>query len=182
MVHFVSLIFTLASTVIFFQNDALIEWNEFYEIQWSDFKGKPTSESIGDAGTAVQIKAQPYLVRKEINYNVSAFFNRNKSWYRDRSDALLNHERLHFDIAELYARKIRQRIEELNRKNVSDLKIYNAAIEDLLEESNRVDQQYDIETLHGAITNRQKVWEQRVSEELKSLEKYKKTKHIISNG
>src|SRR5687768_6828529 len=85
-----------------------ITWNEFYRLQWHDFQGEPQENSIGDAGTVVQIKAKPYLVKKQVRYDVYALFNRKKSWARDYSESLLAHEQLHFDIAELYARKIRK--------------------------------------------------------------------------
>jgi hypothetical protein len=156
-----------------------IEWNEFYKLQWSDFRGKPSRESIGDAGTAVQIKAQPFYVNKKIMYDVFAYFNKDKSWARDKSDALLKHEQLHFDIAEMYARKIRKKINELSSRNVNDVKTYNESITPLLNESNDADERYDLETLHGAITKRQAVWEQKIREELTSLQDFKKQKRII---
>src|SRR5687768_2492955 len=91
----------------------VISWNEFYKLQWHDFQGEPGEDARGDAGAAVQIKAKPFLVKKEIKYDVVALFNRNKSWARGQSTTLLAHEQLHFDIAELYARKIRKKIKEL---------------------------------------------------------------------
>lgn len=157
----------------------LLPWNEFYKLQWYDFQGKPGEEARGDAGTAVQIKAKPYLVKKEVRYEVDAFFNRKKSWARDQSPSLLAHEQLHFDIAELYARKIRKKIKELQRNNVNDIKTFNAAIEELLAESNRIDIQYDAETLHGGLSRKQAEWTARIRQELDELRSYKKTKRVI---
>src|SRR5688500_17461053 len=97
----------------------LLSWNEFYSLQWHDFMGEPDENRMGDAGTAVQIKAKPFLVKRRIKYDVTAFFNRRKSWARDQSPSLLAHEQLHFDIAELYARKIRKKIKELNDQGVN---------------------------------------------------------------
>lgn len=154
-------------------------WNEFYKLQWYDFQGEPGEESIGDAGAVVQVRAKPFLVRKEIKYDVVALFNRKKSWARDVSPELLAHEQLHFDIAELYARKIRKKVKELQGRGVRDLKTFNTAIHELLLESNEVDRQYDMETLHGALTKKQAAWVSKVREELKSLERYKKKKRII---
>lgn len=162
--------------------DALLPWNEFYKLQWHDFGGEPGEEARGDAGTVVSIKAKPFLVKKEIRYDVVALFNRRKSWALDHSPSLLAHERLHFDIAELYARKIRKKIRELQNKGVNDVKTYNAAIEQLLIESNEVDLQYDIETLHGALSKKQAAWSKKVSEGLSSLNRYKKAKRIIGGS
>jgi hypothetical protein len=157
----------------------LLAWNEFYKLQWYDFKGSPGEGARGDAGTAVQIKAKPYLVKREVRYEVNAFFNRKKSWSRDQSPALLAHEQLHFDIAELYARKIRKKIEELQRNKVNDIKTFNAAIEELLAESNQTDIQYDAETLHGALAKKQAEWAAKVKQELGELDSYKKRKSVI---
>jgi hypothetical protein len=158
----------------------LLEWNEYYQLGWDDFQGQPTSESIGDAGTAVNIKAKPYYVKRKIMYDVDVYFNRRQSWARAKSDALLRHEQLHFDIAELYARKIRKRVVTLQENGVSDIKIYNAAIKEILEESNDADRQYDLETLHGALTKKQLFWERRVKEQMQGLKDYKKRKKVIT--
>lgn len=156
-----------------------LSWNEFYRLQWEDFQGEPDKNSQADAATSVQIKAKPFLVKKKIHYDVVAKFNRTKSWYRDQSPSLLAHEQLHFDIAEVYARKIRKRIEDLNRQGINNIKAYNAAIHELLLESNEVDVQYDMETLHGAMSKKQAAWSAKIKAELASLKKYKKTKRVI---
>lgn len=159
-----------------------ISWNEFYKLQWHDFQGDPDESSLGDAGAAVQIKAKPFLVRKQIKYDVDALFNRKKSWTRDQSESLLAHEQLHFDIAELYARKIRKKIKQLNDRGVDDIKIYNVAIQELLYESNETDERYDIETLHGALSKKQAAWTEKIRKDLMSLKPYKKTKRVIKAG
>ena len=159
--------------------ESLIQWNEFYKLQWHDFQGKPDAGARGDAGAAVQIKAKPFLVKKQIRYDVIAIFNRGKSWSRGQSPSLLAHEQLHFDIAELYARKIRKKIRELNSQGVADIKTYNTAIQELLEESNEADYRYDLETLHGAMSRKQAAWSEKVKQELASLQRYKKAKRII---
>jgi predicted secreted Zn-dependent protease len=159
-----------------------IEWNSYYQLQWNDFQGAPGADAIGDAGTVVQIKASPYLVKKKVHYEVRALFNKKKSWKRETSDALLTHERLHFDIAELYARLIRKKISELRSENINDIKVYNAAIQTILEESNEVDTRYDLETLHGAIQKKQLLWEQKIKTELLSLDNFRKQKHVITAG
>lgn len=156
-----------------------LSWNEFYKVQWDDFQGEPDKNSLGDAATAVSIKARPFLVKKQINYDVAAFFNREKSWVRGKSPSLLAHEQLHFDIAELYARKIRKKISDLKGQGVNDIKVFNAAIQELLQESNEVDLQYDIETLHGALTKKQALWTEKVKEELADLHRYRKVKRVI---
>ena len=156
-----------------------IPWNEFYQLQWSDFKGPRMDYSIGDAGSVVEIKAKPYLVKRKVYYDVVALFNRGKSWHSDQSAELLDHERLHFDIAELYARKIRKRISMLGPISSKEIKNVNRLIQDILYESNEADIRYDAETLHGAIRDKQLEWEINIHDELRQLEEYKKEKKLI---
>ena len=160
-------------------SDTNLVWNEHYSLQWHDFRGKAGTGSIGDAGTVVHIKAKPFIVNKQIHYDVRAIFNREKSWARDTSRTLLNHERLHFDIAELYARKIRKKVSELRRRGVDDIGTFNDAIKELLLESNDVDAQYDAETLHGALSRKQAEWVRKVGQELADLKNYRKKKWVI---
>jgi hypothetical protein len=161
---------------------AFIEWNPFYSLKWDDFQGKPGEDAAGDAGTSVQIKAKPYTVGNKVEYDVYVLFNREKSWSRDQSAQLLEHEQLHFDLAEVFARKIRKKIQELEDQHISDIKAYNKAIRRLLEESNEADRQYDMETLHGALDKKQEVWRKKVGDDLLSLKAYKKEKHVLSAG
>lgn len=162
--------------------DALdtLEWNEYRPLTWEDFKGKRAEDAAGDAGTVVQIKAKPYQVKDEIHYEVAALFVKNKSWTDAQSPDLLAHEQLHFDIAELYARKIRKEIKEMQKSGDGQLRHYNLAIEELLRESNEIDIQYDLETLHGAMLARQKEWSDDIKQQLLSLENFKKEKQVIS--
>lgn len=158
-----------------------LSWNEFYKLRWDDFQGKPDENSESDAGTAIAIRAKPFLVNKKVKYDVVAIFNRSKSWVRDRSPSLLAHEQLHFDIAELYARKIRKKVKELNAQGVNDIDTYNKAIRELLTESNKADEQYDLETLHGALGRKQAAWADKVERELTSLTVHRKTKQVIGS-
>lgn len=161
---------------------AFIEWNPFYNLRWDDFQGKPGEDAAGDAGTSVAIQAKPYIVGKKVKYDVHVLFNKEKSWSRDQSPQLLAHEQLHFDLAEVFARRIRKKIHELQDQNVNDIKAYNKAIQALLEESNEADRQYDMETLHGALDKKQEMWRKKIKAELLELNAYKKTKRVITAG
>lgn len=158
-----------------------IEWNEFYKLNWDNFESKVSDDTFGDAGTAVKIIAKPYYVGKRIEYNVFPLFDRQKSWVFEKDPDLLAHEQLHFDIAELYARKIRQKVATLQSQNNKDLSHYNYEINKLLTESNEMDLKYDMETLHGGISVKQSEWRSKINQELKALEAYKKKKKVIGN-
>jgi hypothetical protein len=158
----------------------VLEWNEYRPLTWDDFLGKRAEDAAGDAGTVVQIKAKPYMVKDQVRYEVAAIFVKNKSWTDAQTKELLAHEQLHFDIAEVYARKIRQLVAEFSDAGEEDVKDYNRAIQKILHESNEVDIQYDLETLHGAMVNKQAEWTKTIRNELKSLAQFKKHKQVVS--
>jgi hypothetical protein len=160
-------------------NEVLV-WNEYRPLTWEDFQGKRSEDAAGDAGTVVQIKAKPYMVKNEVKYDVAAVFVKNKSWRDAETKELLAHEQLHFDIAELYARKIRQVVAVYSAAGENDVKKYNRVIQKLLHESNEIDLQYDLETLHGAMQRKQTEWTKTIHKELKALAQFKKHRQVIS--
>lgn len=153
-------------------NNDLIVWQADRKLSWSDFRGSVNYNSHGDAATAVRISAQPYYERSKLRYKIEATFIPTKSWYKTPSESLLAHEQLHFDIAELYARKARRKVQELKSNNVRDIELYNAAIQEILNESNDVDVAYDIETLHGSLPKAQESWTFRIALELNLLQEF----------
>jgi hypothetical protein len=138
-------------------------------LTWSDFRAVPDNAAFGAARTAVTISAKPFKRNRKLQYKVGAYFLRNHSWCKTKSINLLNHEQGHFDLAELYARKARQKILQLQQSNVTDYRIYNKAIQVILDESNAVDRQYDRETLNGSILKKQIEWDLGIQRGLQTL-------------
>jgi len=91
-------------------------------LRWSDFQASHNllvSASVG-AYTSATIRA--VIDENEHGrptFLVECFFTKKESWVRDscaeHNQALLAHEQLHFDIAELFARKIRQKLTQCIR-------------------------------------------------------------------
>ncbi len=97
----------------------LIFWEPGAKITWADFKAKPVKgdkhAAISHCGFNVGYETSD----KTMTIVVKAFFDKSKSWVRPdaRSENLLAHEQGHFDIAELFARKMRQ---DLKNADYSD--------------------------------------------------------------
>jgi hypothetical protein len=149
-----------------------VEWSGARKLGWEDFRGQINSTSHADAATAIHISAKPFYKKKKIFYAVDAYFIPDQSWYRSKSEALLRHEQLHFDLAELYARKARKKISEYRQMGIRNIADYNNAISRVLQESNRIDMQYDFDTLHGTLSEEQLKWEQNVAQELSIMQNF----------
>lgn len=150
-------------------------WNRTYKLEWSDFQGKKpdSSPKWHTAGCAASIYAQGYIDQGFPNYRISNCFIKHLSWVTDfSSDGGLEHEQLHFDIAELYARKIRKAIDNLRKKKLKNYSSYEPVINRLLDEREAMDVQYDKETFHSMNIEKQKEWCKKIAKDLDKLKKY----------
>ncbi len=94
------------------------EWSEDRLLKWSDFKGSPGTIEGWGATSSTGI-SQSYHVRSDgyIDKNavvIKGYFYPEYSWVRHnhKSKHLLGHEQTHFDITEVYARKLAKKIQE----------------------------------------------------------------------
>lgn len=175
----------LTFSLLFFiqvQNNPVISWSDNYRITWNNFKAKPPSNVSAVATTASGITFGFSIKQSDARVvsfttEVYAHFYPEESWYKpERADShVLGHERLHFDITELFARKFRQRISVLKTTNdiAKRLKVIHKNINKELEVYQN---QYDAETDYSRNVEGQRQWEARVKRELKVLELYKSTK------
>lgn len=150
-----------------------IEWNENRKLTWADFRGKPNrsshNEAMTDSGMAISLDCND----DRTDVKIETFFNPKKSWTKDHeSTYLLAHEQLHFDITELFVRKLRKELKILG----DDCRKLNQHIETYYEKNYRAfvkyQAAYDSETNHSINSEAQLRWQKKVSKELYELRSY----------
>ncbi|MDU8885528.1 DUF922 domain-containing protein [Yeosuana sp. MJ-SS3] len=160
------------------KNDSLL-WNENYKLSWKDFKAHPRLEVDAVALTVSGISFSYSLSQndnEDYRYQtfVEAHFYPEKSWYKAEvsNNHILKHEQLHFDLTELYARKLRKRIAEttFTKQIRSELNQLN---DDINEELKITQDKYDFETNHSINIEVQKEWEDYITKELKKLRAFR---------
>ena len=155
-----------------------LAWEE-NALTWQDFKGPVDPNSPFFANTTSGI-SYSWSMRssargKEYSYEVFSFFIPERSWVRagGGSSNLLAHEQLHFDITELYARKLRKALVEFDFENSRDVK---SALQNLYKkmETERalLQKKFDAETEHSIDEAAQLKWQKFVTEELKKFESF----------
>lgn len=169
-----TLIFTFLFSVLHAQ-DVEMPWKEGEKLTWSDFRGTPDHNhpyaAITYSGMSYGFSAEIVNGKVWVKYDVKSFFVANKSWVKrwySRDAGLLKHEQLHFDITELYARKFRKRLSEMNfTENVKSeiKKVY----QEITEEKIKLQKLYDVETDHSKKVLAQNKWYLRVETELQKL-------------
>lgn len=165
-------------SICMFQDQSTMSWNHDYRLDWSDFKGKPTPQHSAVAVTAsgISFRYSTKMSKTQLidySFMVKADFYPEQSWYlkEHANTSILNHERLHFDITELYARKFRQRI-----KNTTFTRNINSEMEAIREAINAeletMQNTYDAETSHSQNEDKQKEWQAKITVQLNKLAYY----------
>lgn len=150
---------------------SFICWKDTEKLNWDYFLGEPKSFSISYGDSAQAVSNLTIIMGLDSNneYTAKAVFNKNLSWYVEKSDLLLQHEQGHFDLTEVYARLLRKKVD--HNEGDSDFDI-NSLYKETLMELDSVSEKYDAETLHGSILVQQKKWDTYFEERLNELSEY----------
>ncbi|MGB2759905.1 MAG: DUF922 domain-containing protein, partial [Maribacter stanieri] len=103
-------------TIPYVQCQEVVSWEPNFRFTWNDFKGDVpiTSGAAATTASGITYRFSTYYENDElkVDYNVYAYFYPTKSWYKPKlcNEVTLLHEQLHFDITELYARKMRKQL------------------------------------------------------------------------
>jgi hypothetical protein len=155
-----------------------ILWQENRPLTWADFKGRPEQNSSYKALTKASIHVGSFVFsRDSACFIVKCYFYPDKSWVNISNPSLdlLAHEQLHFDIAELYTRKLRKRFLEYKFYENFFGKDIDIIYKRLYDEYIKVQEQYDKETDHSTVKVRQLEWSNKISVDLKKYADYKMT-------
>jgi len=146
-----------------------ITWKSQERLAWSDFKGEIPLNNRAAAVTAsgITYRFSTSSTRDvfEVDFKIDTHFYPNKSWYQPElcDDIILSHEQLHFDISELYARKLRNTLENssFTRSNVKAKvkEIYRKNNEEL----NDFQSHYDSETNFSRDREQQILWNKKIA-------------------
>jgi hypothetical protein len=174
----------LAAILLFFiivplgSKEEKIVWTQDRKLTWSDFKGVPSGpvEYVASTNSGVSFSYSYTIIegRQEVNYSIRSNFYPDLSWYRPEkvTDYILAHEQMHFDISELFARKLRMALAELPRdgtfKERSEV-IYNENEADRRE----MQTQYDSDSDHSNNKEEEYRWRAYIVERLAAYGSWK---------
>ena len=150
----------------------MIEWDSSRLLTWSDYKGSPDPRSDAAASTTTYLGIEYKMDERGFSYKIQCRFSITRSWGRAKTDFILKHEQGHFDIAEMFARKLNKKMAgyQFNKTTYrTDLKsIYDG----ITKEKEDFQDLYDSETDHSRKKEQQIEWLKKIEKMLDELKSY----------
>lgn len=154
-------------------------WAATRPLSWRDFSA--TAPAGGDEGalTAYSVFYGVRCTGEAFDFLAVAGFLPHDSWVkpdvvadRTKGDRMLRHEQTHFDLTEVFVRRLRKSFADLYQPCRRTNPELDALVSQYLQAEKAEQQRYDTETRHGLVAPAQVSWDQQVAGELTELAAY----------
>lgn len=158
----------------------IIIWSADKKLTWDDFLAPPPVKSKFAAISSLDVKYRFYTKKDTLFYSLANKFFRDRSWvYLESKKArLLGHEQTHFDILELYCRKLRQFISKTPIRKTEYKKTIVNAYNSYYKQYKTFDSLYDQETDFSNNITIQHKWTEKINKDVLDLEQFSDTSLI----
>ncbi len=156
-------------------NEDLLEWSATRKLTWNDYKASPNPASDAAASTTTYLTISYNISNTDFSYKIESRFSKTRSWGLHKTPYILSHEQGHFDIAEIFARKLYQKMSEYRFDRRSYEKDLKKIYQEILDEKKEMQDEYDEETNHSINKEKQGEWLkliERMLEESKDYSQY----------
>lgn len=151
-----------------------ISWDDSIKLKYTDFKGKVPIGTTWAAQTSSSINLVYGFTEDSLtSWSANCFFDKTTSWIKTKTADVLNHEQLHFEIAEITARILRKKIIETKYWGTSARIKMEKYFNEVNNNGNDLQNAYDKETGHGTIKVKQTEWELKIDSLLVSYNSFK---------
>ncbi len=155
-----------------FDNSEFIKWDKNRPLTWNDFLASPKTNSSVVATTSTQVSIEFFKKNNTLTYRITCRFAKKESWVAVKNDHILKHEQGHFDIAEIFARKLNKAIREHIAKNPGNIKDIDLIYKNLMDQKDHFQNRYDEETQHSIDKMKQEAWLEKIQKLLNDLNEY----------
>ena len=134
-------------------------WKAGKRLQWKDFEGRPDSSVKYAAATASGISWSYAIKPGVFSFTAQAYFAKKKSWRKEGGTSrMLQHEQGHFDITELFSRKLKAKVAGRHWPVAALPTKLSALVDSVLVEKDAMQRRYDVETQLGTFYAGQEKW------------------------
>ena len=160
-------IFILPLMFLSLPEEDFIKWQESRRLTWEDFKAEPMKLGNTAAMTTTHLGFAYNVSNGKVTYRIDCRFEKNKSWGLVKNDWILRHEQGHFDIAEIFARRLNRLTSEYQFNRTSFQKDIDGIYRSVVDEKEKFQQHYDDETDYSRNKTNQEEWFKKIEAELK---------------
>jgi hypothetical protein len=157
-----------------------ILWMGYNTLKWEHFKGYPDHKSQASALSESSINYQFSITSNLVNFKFSCSFFTCASWIKGATSySLLEHEQVHFDLAEYHKRLMAKEVvsQHFTSNNFKE-KVHAIAtrIDALRTEA---DSLYDRETNYSLNGYKQKEWLRKIRKMVKTLDEFERSGYLV---
>jgi len=165
---------TVSTSVLFAQsnNEELLDWSATRKLTWADYKSKPNPDSDAAASTTTYLGISYNISSRSFSYKIESRFSKTRSWGLHKTEYILSHEQGHFDIAEIFARKLHKKMSEYKFNRKTYQKDLNKIYDEVTKEKTEMQNNYDLETNHSIRKKIQAEWLKKIASMLEEYEDY----------
>jgi hypothetical protein len=153
-------------------DDEYIPWLTDHRLSWDDFLCEPRRNTDAVASTSTILGMTYQIKNGKLTYQIACKFSKNKSWGLVKTPYILAHEQGHFDITEIFARKLYQSLQGYPLNPSTFQKDINTIYELVVEAKEAFQAAYDGETDHSRNRRKQAEWLERIDLLLQDTEPY----------
>ena len=152
---------TVNNNIIYYQSDR--------KLTWDDFKGKPVEASaaaaLTNAGFGIKLAFHRVGNSSQLAIAVNCNFSKKDSWVKsgNKTVYILNHEQKHFDIAYLHTIYFIEKLKAASYTNDTYVSVIEKIYNETATAMGNMQNQYDAETSHSLLTEKQAAWDAKVS-------------------
>lgn len=153
------------------ERNEFIPWSE-HKLSWEDFMCEPKTGTDAVASTSTSLGIAYQVQGGKLTYDITCNFSKTKSWGLLKTDYILAHEQGHFDITEIFARKLNEALQnyEFNKKTFK--KDISEIYQDIVSQKEEFQKNYDGETDHSRDRKVQYEWLEKIQKLLEETDVY----------
>ena len=168
-----SIILFLPALLFFTPKDEqFIDWSSEKRLDWNDFQAPPVKNTDAAALTATHLGFSYSFMNGKVTYDIICRFDKTKSWGLVKNDWILKHEQGHFDIAEIFARRLHQAVSEYKFNRKTFQKDLDEIYKQIVAEKEAYQNEYDTGSDYSRHKRSQNDWLKKIEQDLADTEEW----------
>jgi hypothetical protein len=140
------------------KDNEIIPWTPEERLTWDDFLSEPKRGTDAVASTSTSLGIAYQVQSGQLTYHITCNFSKEKSWGLMKTDYILAHEQGHFDITEIFARKLNEALQNYEFNKRTFKRDINNIYQSIVQQKEDFQHKYDGETDHSRNRKLQYDW------------------------